>query len=128
MFWLKYNSEQAFKFIIKTQTRCQECGTKNNLQIHHRVFRSEGGLDVVPNLVRLCSLHHTGIEGVHFNIDLDKKYKSFYTCPYTGKNVPLERVSKSKIQKEIETNLGKGTIEVIIPKKYENIKSGHEYL
>jgi len=43
---------------------CQHCGTKSNLEVHHKEFRSQGGDDSEPNLITLCfachSLAHCG--------------------------------------------------------------------
>jgi 5-methylcytosine-specific restriction endonuclease McrA len=34
--------------------RCQECGSINNLQVHHIQRRSQLGGDVMANLITLC--------------------------------------------------------------------------
>ena len=34
--------------------RCQKCGELENLQIHHRIKRSQQGNDSLANLVTLC--------------------------------------------------------------------------
>jgi len=39
------------------------CSSYRNLEVHHVVFRSEGGSDDPSNLVTLCAWHHR--EGVH---------------------------------------------------------------
>ena len=39
--------------------RCQECGSLQELEVHHMKFRSHGGSDVESNLVTLChACHH----------------------------------------------------------------------
>jgi 5-methylcytosine-specific restriction endonuclease McrA len=43
--------------------RCQCCGTKTNLEVHHKEFRSRGGLDSEENLITVCAGCH---EGVHW--------------------------------------------------------------
>ena len=47
--------------------RCQNCGTRSQLEIHHKDFRSQGGDDSDANLITLCvachSLLHRGEEG-----------------------------------------------------------------
>jgi 5-methylcytosine-specific restriction endonuclease McrA len=44
--------------------RCQGCGTRSNLEVHHQEFRSQGGEDSEQNLITLCvachSLAHRG--------------------------------------------------------------------
>jgi len=39
--------------------RCQSCGTKSNLEVHHKEFRSQGGDDSEPNLITLCFACHS---------------------------------------------------------------------
>ena len=34
--------------------RCQFCGARSNLQIHHQEFRSQAGADLESNLITLC--------------------------------------------------------------------------
>jgi 5-methylcytosine-specific restriction endonuclease McrA len=38
--------------------RCQKCGSLENLQVHHRVKRSQEGNDCLDNLVALCARCH----------------------------------------------------------------------
>ncbi len=38
--------------------RCQECGSRTNLEIHHQRFRSHLGDDSEDNLISLCSNCH----------------------------------------------------------------------
>ena len=44
--------------------RCQCCGARSNLEVHHKEFRSQGGDDSEENLIVLCfschSLLHRG--------------------------------------------------------------------
>ena len=39
--------------------RCQCCGNRSNLEVHHKEFRSQGGNDSEENLVTLCVRCHT---------------------------------------------------------------------
>jgi 5-methylcytosine-specific restriction endonuclease McrA len=39
--------------------RCQGCGTRTNLEVHHQEFRSQGGEDSEQNLITLCVACHT---------------------------------------------------------------------
>ena len=48
--------------------RCQVCGTKQNLQVHHLKFRSQCGGDEEQNLITLCATCHARI---HHNRSLD---------------------------------------------------------
>jgi 5-methylcytosine-specific restriction endonuclease McrA len=39
--------------------RCQNCGSLQNLQVHHQELRSHSGSDVEENLITLCDLCHS---------------------------------------------------------------------
>ena len=38
--------------------RCQSCGARSNLEVHHKEFRSQGGDDSEENLITLCAGCH----------------------------------------------------------------------
>ena len=39
--------------------RCQNCGSRSNLEVHHKEFRSQGGDDSEENLITLCVKCHS---------------------------------------------------------------------
>lgn len=39
--------------------RCQCCGTRSNLAVHHKELRSQGGDDSEENLITLCVACHS---------------------------------------------------------------------
>jgi 5-methylcytosine-specific restriction endonuclease McrA len=41
--------------------KCRRCGMRNNLHVHHIIFRSELGPDESWNLVTLCSDCHDAV-------------------------------------------------------------------
>jgi 5-methylcytosine-specific restriction endonuclease McrA len=41
--------------------RCQSCGGRENLQIHHKEFRSRCGDDSERNLITLCADCHNSL-------------------------------------------------------------------
>ncbi len=43
--------------------RCQQCGSRTNLQVHHIRLRSQSGDDAKENLITLCSDCHNQIHG-----------------------------------------------------------------
>jgi 5-methylcytosine-specific restriction endonuclease McrA len=43
--------------------RCQLCGTMENLEVHHKKFRSRSGQDTGENLVTLCTKCHAHVHG-----------------------------------------------------------------
>ncbi len=38
--------------------RCQQCGSRSNLQVHHIQLRSQSGDDAEENLITLCADCH----------------------------------------------------------------------
>jgi len=38
--------------------RCQLCGTRSGLEVHHKEFRSQSGDDSEQNLMTLCAACH----------------------------------------------------------------------
>lgn len=58
---------------------CKVCGTSYGGEDHHIIFKSQvKPLDKCPkNHVYLCNIHHRDHRnGVHFNAELDKKFKN----------------------------------------------------
>jgi len=43
--------------------RCRKCGSLENLQIHHRIKRSQQGNDELENLLTLCAFCHMAEHG-----------------------------------------------------------------
>jgi 5-methylcytosine-specific restriction endonuclease McrA len=41
--------------------RCQSCGSRSSLEVHHKEFRSHSGDDSEQNLVTLCALCHAAV-------------------------------------------------------------------
>jgi 5-methylcytosine-specific restriction endonuclease McrA len=41
--------------------KCQSCGFRSNLHVHHIWFRSQGGPDELWNLITLCNTCHNGV-------------------------------------------------------------------
>jgi 5-methylcytosine-specific restriction endonuclease McrA len=41
--------------------RCQSCGTRSNLEVHHKEFRSQSGDDSEANLIALCYTCHASV-------------------------------------------------------------------
>ena len=51
--------EQLRKQVLRRDGwRCQVCGSRLNLQVHHKQMRSQQGSDDDLNLVTLCSACH----------------------------------------------------------------------
>jgi 5-methylcytosine-specific restriction endonuclease McrA len=44
--------------------RCQSCGTMANLEVHHKQFRSQSGVDSEENLITLCATCHASAHGI----------------------------------------------------------------
>jgi 5-methylcytosine-specific restriction endonuclease McrA len=46
------------KVLERDGWRCRKCGSLENLQVHHKIRRSQQGNDSVENLVTLCAYCH----------------------------------------------------------------------
>ena len=46
------------KVLERDNWQCQRCGSLENLQIHHKIKRSQQGNDALENLVTLCAYCH----------------------------------------------------------------------
>ena len=44
--------------------RCQACGARANLQVHHIEFRSRRGQDTEENLIALCLCCHSALHSL----------------------------------------------------------------
>lgn len=51
-------SEVRRRVLDRDGRRCRFCNTKENLHLHHIVYRSQGGPDEDWNLITLCLEHH----------------------------------------------------------------------
>jgi 5-methylcytosine-specific restriction endonuclease McrA len=43
--------------------RCQCCGARTNLEVHHKQFRSQGGNDSEQNMITVCVECHASCHG-----------------------------------------------------------------
>ena len=115
-------SEETRLKLFSLQKRCIECGSTYAMQIHHRIFRSEGEmflnkflleqsvvykdcynkdlalwlLDDIQNLCVLCLECHEGIngKGVHGgNEILRQKLRNSFTEPLTGFSVNFYKIN-----------------------------------
>jgi 5-methylcytosine-specific restriction endonuclease McrA len=53
--------ELRMKILERDGWRCQHCGWRDQLQIHHLVRRSQSGTDCEENLIVLCSDCHRSL-------------------------------------------------------------------
>jgi 5-methylcytosine-specific restriction endonuclease McrA len=54
-------STLRLKVLERDNWRCQLCGARSNLQVHHIVYRSHGGPDSEDNLITACVTCHEQI-------------------------------------------------------------------
>jgi len=48
-----------FQVHLRDSGMCQKPGCRaSGTEVHHKIFRSQGGLDTMENLVLLCQEHH----------------------------------------------------------------------
>ena len=62
------NEKKIYKEIIEDEPYCMLCGSTYWLQIHHIYYRSQGGLTVPKNLIRLCKNCHDMVHSNKKNI------------------------------------------------------------
>jgi 5-methylcytosine-specific restriction endonuclease McrA len=55
------HERQRFAVFERDGWRCQHCGSRDNLHLHHQRFRSHGGPDSDENLIVLCAECHRAI-------------------------------------------------------------------
>ncbi len=53
--------ELKMKILERDGWKCQQCGRRDELQIHHLVRRSQQGADCEENLIVLCSSCHRSL-------------------------------------------------------------------
>ncbi len=46
------------KVVARDDGRCRFCGTPRGVDLHHVVYRSQGGKHTPDNLLSLCGVHH----------------------------------------------------------------------
>jgi len=60
--WAEKDYEKLRKQVLcRDGWRCQVCGSRQNLQVHHKQLRSQQGSDDDLNLITLCSACHEGL-------------------------------------------------------------------
>jgi len=52
------NGKLLNEVLKRDDYRCQGCGNTRHLELHHIIFRSQGGKDEADNLVMLCRRCH----------------------------------------------------------------------
>src|SRR5216117_2938808 len=60
--------KRAYRLLMKRvlerdRWQCQSCGFLENLQVHHKIRRSQQGDDCLANLVTLCAYCHMAEHG-----------------------------------------------------------------
>jgi 5-methylcytosine-specific restriction endonuclease McrA len=58
------------RLCIERDKRCQKCGVLDDLQVHHKQERCEGGSDDLSNMIVLCGACHyewTAVEYLDFD-------------------------------------------------------------
>ena len=55
--------ELCRQVLARDNWRCQVCGSRNNLQVHHQQLRSQQGSDEDSNLITLCAGCHARLHG-----------------------------------------------------------------
>ena len=74
----KFSKAVRDKVYERDQGRCRMCG-RLGTELHHVVFRSQGGRGVFTNALTLCSKHH---REVHDNAELADYWVHIFTDWY----------------------------------------------
>lgn len=53
------NHRESQRIVIDRGNKCQNCGEKDGLEVHHIIQRSNGGTNKLSNLIVLCEKCHT---------------------------------------------------------------------
>jgi 5-methylcytosine-specific restriction endonuclease McrA len=56
--------ELKLKILERDGWRCQRCGRRDRLQIHHIIRRSQSGADCEENLIVLCGECHDALHSI----------------------------------------------------------------
>ena len=89
--------------LVRDNYTCQCCGKKNcRLEVHHIVFRRNGGSDSLENLITLCEDCH---KAVHLGkIELKLKGKHRITLRYTTQMSVIRNMLLKRYPEAIETS------------------------
>jgi 5-methylcytosine-specific restriction endonuclease McrA len=73
--------KQAYRRLMKRVLerdgwRCRKCGSLENLQVHHKIKRSQQGSDSLENLVTLCVYCHMAEHGQLNYVKSSKRRRS----------------------------------------------------
>jgi 5-methylcytosine-specific restriction endonuclease McrA len=86
------------KYILKSYNhKCKKCLRKNNLDLHHIIPRTEGGLNSINNLIPLCRKCHIELEPKRSNPIIKNEYMKI---TYLISKSLLEEVKKIAIDKD----------------------------
>jgi len=55
--------ELRFQVLRRDGWRCQACGRRENLEVHHKKLRSHLGSDPEENLITVCNSCHSAMHG-----------------------------------------------------------------
>ncbi|WQJ53426.1 MAG: HNH endonuclease [Wendovervirus sonii] len=109
---IEYQKGDTFGFENKRQYilhrdgfKCQHCGCKNHLEVHHIKFKSQGGTNDINNLITLCHDCHHKLHENKFKI---KKIKSFNFKAAAGVQTMKKSLIKmlNEFYKNVEETFG----------------------
>ncbi len=92
--------------------RCRKCGSLENLQIHHKIKRSQRGNDSLDNLVTLCAYCHMEEHGqLSYTIPAAKlctkpKPRTKYNSPQRSQSRPPTSVGGGQVGPDLKGSEG----------------------
>ena len=60
----KLYEQLRHRVLRRDSWRCQACGARTNLEVHHKEFRSHSGDDSEQNLITLCTTCHASVHRI----------------------------------------------------------------
>jgi 5-methylcytosine-specific restriction endonuclease McrA len=64
------------RMYVRDEWKCRKCGRRDNLTPHHVVYQSQGGEDVLDNLLCLCVKCHDDIHAGRLVLEVLRKLET----------------------------------------------------
>lgn len=91
----------------RARSKCQKCGSKESLTVHHKIPRSEGGSNRIENLALLCAPCHGKIHGEPLEGSLPGRLPALSRLTRSKLNCCGFRLSDTKRDYWIDRSTGK---------------------
>lgn len=111
---VRSHSEIYTTRLLLDNHECQDCGSKEQLELHHILPRSQGGKNEIENLKTVCKkCHNENYNDVHYPKDKSK------IIPVHEREKPLIGIDTTRF-KRVMVYLDKDLAEQVIEYQHEN--------